>query len=1018
MSAQSRSARPSAALRRTEQRLRLALAVREWANPYELLHAMGIRRDLRAAVARLAPEVRTSVEQNPGGWYLTESARRAALAICGDAALRQELAARRLPSDDRDPILRALQALHLGGGGELGAMSDLDLRALSNVADWGPAKSADGPALRDRAATQLRNRQRDADRRRMTREPMVARAPVLEKLLAFVRATGAARLLYLHGVGGAGKSTVLAHLEERLEAGAHAVAVVHLDLDRAEIDPADFVALDVELLRQLALVRPEHAPRFRDLMGQLSAMKKGSRVEGRAAMRGGRSALLKQESLRDIYKSDRYSLLAGCLENLSAPTLLVVVDTCEIASARGVDVVAELAEWLGSLTDVLQVPDVAVILAARDPPKGLEGDLLQAVQAAFQMAATVVELGNLSADDASGLLTRLGVPAPLAESAAQVLPGNPLFLRLAAQIYANAPEELAAVRQAHAEGRVDAATARTYLVERVVKHLPEPLARPYVLAAMQLPRVDRRLVAEVVVPAVETDATGAAAAGLVVPTHKAIYEGLKRVRWLAQAAPSGRSFVWRPELRQLALRLVDSDPAARATAERLRGLAIAYHERRTGPEHRAFALYHQLRAGDRPNLPKAQRAQAARRLAPFLDDLPDDARALLLRDVQAPMLARQSLSNPEWQVWLEGAGGRDGQGARLVKAGRPHEALALYRGRPSRPFGEPPTFVIQALADSGDWLTDEIDVEQILFEIATMLDSPRRLPGSLLSRLYWVTRYALLRDGARLTPHHREVLRAHLPRVQVNAALSMVSLLAVAEAEARSDGPLLVPDTWLDSRGSIESITRLYLVRARMETREFALRTHLDNLIVAQHDWVESAAALLHHEREDSMRWEVARRDLERLNGAPFAAVNRMLREHRAPVFVHVSPDTASHSWLILRGQLTELHRPLTHSLRGAWRTADPGLRQGISVAVERTISGMSIRPREMIEWPTLLERNPDAFFPAFVAYADRCRMLPAMALRLTSPADQVAHVLHSLVAWERALGAQGSPYDTLWRPV
>ena len=91
----------------------------------------------------------------------------------------------------------------------------------------------------------------------------------------------------------------------------------------------------------------------------------------------------------------------------------------------------------------------------------------------------------------------------LASSAAAVLPRNPLILKIAADVYHQQPDHLDEIRAVLNRGAIDPQTAGRYLVERIVKHVPDVVARKYALATVLLPKITRQLLENVVIPAVE-----------------------------------------------------------------------------------------------------------------------------------------------------------------------------------------------------------------------------------------------------------------------------------------------------------------------------------------------------------------------------------------------------------------------------------------------------------------------------------------------------------------------------------
>ena len=115
------------------------------------------------------------------------------------------------------------------------------------------------------------------------------------------------------------------------------------------------------------------------------------------------------------------------------------------------------------------------------------------------------------------------------------------------------------------------------------------------------------------------------------------------------------------------LRLMSSDPSRAEAVRRVRGAAIAYHSARPGAADRAFALYHQLMAVQRPEelaqFEGRDLVEAARHLRPYIDDLPGLVQsylnARLLKDL-GPEDALASLPDAAWARYLAGEDGEPG----------------------------------------------------------------------------------------------------------------------------------------------------------------------------------------------------------------------------------------------------------------------------------------------------------------------------------------------------------------------
>lgn len=1042
--------------------VRFRLALRGWVNPRRLIDD-DTPDPLRVlALNALASEIETSFAQRPGQWFLGPGARRRVLAGASKEDILKELATQRWEGDAHDPVRGALRGLFGPGGQDLGRLSVEELQALHAVAGVIGSRIGGADGIRDRVAARISGTARAAEIERLLSAGFVGREDAVTRLTAFLtepyRPTRSIAALQIHGVGGSGKSTVLAEAERRVSDTPGAPVLAHLDFDRPDLDPADHVSLDLALLEQIAIAAPQAAPACRALAERLVSSRQGLREDLKAASgRPGssrrpdvrRSFVAQRESgrseaLESVVSSDapaRNSLVYNALapETASAPILpagrplALVLDTLEVVSVRGHAVILDLIGWLESLVETAGVPDLRVVLASRDAP-GMAGvrDVGEMLRNDGHRVGDPIALGDLPEDDALRLLMDAGVrDKELARVAARALPGNPLVLRIAATLFTEAPGELEEIRKAHAQGRIDRATAARYLTQRVIAHLPNPVARPYALAAILLPEVNLRLVRDVVVPAADHAGKREATPPHDLPRPdlpRKVFDALLRTAWLVVPAPSKTSFTFHPELRALILRMLEAAPEHDALRAAVRDRAIAWHQRRRTSLDRALALYHRILRGDVQTL-SAEQSALLPLLGRWIEDLPER-----IRDQSEPLTAtigapEDVLSDNEWRIYLEGLDEEDGQGAKLVKRGDAWPALELYRSRPTRPFGVPPTFVLQALADTAEWWTGEAHADLVMEQLQEVSPPVGRLSGRLLSRLYWITRLRLLSEE-RLSPYHIDVLRWLCRGISPGV---FPSLIAVAEA---FHGVHTAPDSWIRGKGAVEAHTRLYLVRALRFGDAIYWRPNLEALTVAQADWWnrlrQDAAGLADL---DHTKFSYAEDMLRRLNGAPYAEVGRALRELRtirpALALRPKHPNFVAGAVLLLRGTTIEFHRPLRAALIEALyghpsvrdsvrRKAHLPYRHEIRFLLEDLCSSMTIVPREFLPqhlWG-MVESNPEDWIGALVSFADRARLLPELCVRCLGPDiddsrpefQRLKRVAKSFLAWDRAIsGPEGS---------
>lgn len=1018
---------PGDAAQNAATHLKMMLALRDWADPYAMLPPGLDEQTADLALAIVAPEVRTDVTRRPGRWYYEVSARRRILGSRDLAELRGCLAARG-PDDAQDPVRRAFELLLADPPADPGADIGLELlRALHCASDWlGERCKVD----RDHIAALIEKRMRQEDVDRILREPLIGRNLQRERLHDFVMAPRTGRqlgVLEIYGVGGSGKSTLLAHVEATTRGVPDPPVLVHLDFDREFLDVDDPYSLDLALLDAIAGARPDKAAACLSLANDLASLRQAEREDrqsllgrkGRrldAAARKSSFGFAEQEALESHDAgggSRRLSLLWNSLgsgSNVGAGVrLALVLDTLEHVFGRGASATRALALWLDSLTKELGAEGACVILSGRDPPPAEPSLHLPSVlqDMGHWIDLPAMELGELDMDDAVHFLETYGVDDPAtAQAAAGALPRVPLLLRIGADVLVEEKEVAEEVRAAHAEGRVDAETSRRYLTSRIVRHVADPVARDYVLAAFALPEVTEKLLRDVVVPVVDEAAGREAERGRAKRVHKALSDST----WLTTKAPDLQSFTFLPAIRSLALKLIASDPAEDSVVRQVRMAAIAKHDRGRTPKDAAFALYHRLMLGRRSG-PVVDAKQATAILARFLDDLPEAARAVLLSGEQIG--SASPVDSPEqWRAYLEGVGRERGQGLALVQRGEAEAALSLYKDRPTREPGLPPDFVIQALAYGGNWDDSIVDVEAVLEEIADRsrrADGRWQVPGTLRSRLYWITRLELLRNPGPLSPRHESLLAgaaADIKAVYGEAALPAI----IAVAEAFSGSRIGMP-SWLKARGAIGRVVRYPLVQSLIHGNPVEWRTPVEAMVVAQDDWEERDLDLDVLDFSIALRSE-ARETIQDLKGLPLHQVDRQLRKLRKPIQVPVPDLKPLEQVILLRGKTTEFLRPLAHALSRPM-DSESSIARAIGKAHQATLDRMSILPE--VPLPEEMARRTDASkeksWLGLIDLFDLARVLPYFCRRLCAagPGSDIGRIANTFLAWDAALTRGGS---------
>ncbi|WP_394539522.1 hypothetical protein PRJ39_02610 [Lysobacter enzymogenes] len=907
------------------------------------------------------------------------------------------------------------------------------LAALGNACDWLGERWRHAVGAQ-RIAGELASRALNADLQRMTRDPMVGRShnQTLARLIGF--ATGASQeplsVAYLYGGGGAGKTTLLSFLQRELSQRADPVPVVRIDFDEPAIDPTRMVTLNIALVEQLARAVPSVGSRASDM---LPALRDTALVQHDAGLSRGAprkrvkssrpDSMLKAESVASQAASDEGSILYRLLAPDTVPgPILIVFDTAELVLAQSDHVASSLVSWLNFLNREAGARDLRLVIAGRDPPDDQDighaaNDLLSRLTDAGARIETPIGLPELDQTEAQQLLRNCGVEDPTAAAeAAAAVPGNPLLLRITADALLQGEAELReSVRRAHRDSRIDADSARNYLLRRVVAHVRDPVARPYVLAAAYSPVITAKLLEEAVIPAVDRSVRDAgqgkpANAKAAADQAKRVFDALASTYWLTRPTLSPEAVPFNREIRAFALKLLAATPEGALLERDVRQSAAIHHLRRRSANDRALALYHLAVLGHPYSLPR-DLVSVQTILRDVIEELPSELRDRLAPPVgsAAPGVARSridDMSDSDWRRYLEGdeRSGRAGEGAQMVKADRAREALDLYLARPTRPRGLPPTFVIQAQADLGEWDEDITDIDAILSREADDWLHRKSIEPEALSRIYWITRLALQAYGRLSTPH-AALLRDASETATGPGLSTLPALIAVAETmngEPIMAGRMRSQAFKTDAAGR----TLLSPIHGRLpETIELFDAS----IAVVQSDWrqrmIQLAPATLI--RANSARLSDLQSRIDALHAKPIAQVNQLFNKMRARI--PVEPSTVSglnRAVLLFRGLTPEFYRPLREALLALCENGVPSsmMRHAVDPLLER----MSIRPAEMepATFYRRLSNNPNAWCTALVIYADRCRLLPGLCESLVRYAKnpKSRRIASSFLAWDKAL--------------
>ena len=520
--------------------------------------------------------------------------------------------------------------------------SDDELAACAHVARWArssialaglPLSSYAGPSPEDidgRMAVLEVTR----PVRRLVRQPVVGRGRELAALRAYLAEPSRGPLsedpaFCIHGIGGVGKSTLVAAFVTEVAARTERSPWAYLDFDRRTLQPEEQFTIIADLYRQIGAQYPE-----------LSKLTDRARAE-----------LLEREAGRGLESFDSGGSFREAIVQLAlmlttdvpAP-LVVVLDTCEEVQRdpETMDRIHELFDALAAAHGRLKLivagrgrvpqfestlrPDRSMVLGGFDPPDAI----------AFLHAQI---------DEARGGAAPLD--PGLAADVVKLVGGNPLCLALAARvlIHEGLTAIASAVERAVALGRVRDEFVRGFLYRRVLDHLKglgdaaqQACLRSVARASLALRYVTAELIERVLKPVLHAPATVGAAA---------LYRDL--VAEIGFVEDVGDALRLREDVRGPALDALRIEDAA--LVERVHRAAREFYDAHPdAPYARVEQRYHALALGDVSGLAVLDR-ETLNELTRSAADYPEAAASLVQRLLQGSYNDAQLARDDEQRSW-------------------------------------------------------------------------------------------------------------------------------------------------------------------------------------------------------------------------------------------------------------------------------------------------------------------------------------------------------------------------------
>jgi hypothetical protein len=492
-------------------------------------------------------------------------------------------------------------------------------------------------------------------------------------------------LLSIHGPGGVGKSALVGRFlwlnaqskkEDR-------IPFAYLAFDEPSLSIEMPYTLLVDIASQLELQYPEMSPEITNFNREVVAFRNtGEDIVKRKTNVKSRGLRLQISGSSETALYASFALLIRKISRQNGDTpVVIVLDTFEEVQYRDREHLASLWEMLRMIRSNFEL--FRVIVAGRAPID--RADLINT-------RISELVLTELAPEDGIFLLLNQGVAdKTIAEAVVRQIGGNPLALRLAANLISTDKE---AADSSGIKGlpnksllfQVDEQVIQGRLYKRVLEHIHDEKVRKLAHPGMVLRKVTPEIILYVIAPA-----TGITVDGLGEAQY--LYAQLERETALVQTSDKGY-LVYRPEIRTMILRLIEQDKYSEV--RRLHREAIYYYGQADAIDSRAEEFYHRLVLNEDEYDTLDERWQPA--IAPFvLPNLSEysDRMKIWLATRTKVEVDRTILHNADIADWERNITRKVKLALRLQKNSLP--ALALLHERKERTNASP-LFSLEAKA--------------------------------------------------------------------------------------------------------------------------------------------------------------------------------------------------------------------------------------------------------------------------------------------------------------------------------
>lgn len=554
----------------TASELLLCAAVSGRFDPFRLLEGVPEERFSELA-GQIAGECDEELAGGRHRWILRASARRAALGSLSERATLRRILREAPPVEDKDAFavhLRRILAGNLGAGGS-------HMRGTDEARHLALQFAKDVPLLSRRRDALLQAlddaRDRIARKERLDslamilppHRPLIGRQQETRKLKQFARgALQDPRPIIVSGIGGVGKSALLAGIIRSWTNRRGTPTVILLDFDRPALAGADPFEIIREMTRQLAIEGFQAARNADDLQALheirtgLSVLREVASDDGDASAGVQMLRITPEEQFAMLLSKAFQPFVERLSQTVREQPILLVLDTFEVVAVLGNAAIGRILDLEQALRERAGFSGLRTVISGRslEQPLGQHIDRLAP-------RSDWVELRGLKPPDGAAFLASMDVAGRFPDKeqrtiASQALGGHPLAL-LVLELYARerSDEDVAELLEdlSKSEG-LSAEFAQRFLYSRILDRISDPEIKILAHPGLVLRRVSSHLIRCVL--------AGPCGLGDIdQPRSVGLFDKLKRQYWLVDEL--GPDLVrHRPDLRRLMLAGLFAGPRA------------------------------------------------------------------------------------------------------------------------------------------------------------------------------------------------------------------------------------------------------------------------------------------------------------------------------------------------------------------------------------------------------------------------------------------------------------------------